>query len=263
MTKTELLDKYGRDEESRLLLGRVLDKLDGARNRSVPGTTGFLSAAQQSLVTGVLAAVGHPPHVFCGGYEGAERAICVFLPDWMGEEDVSPEDYLAALRCKMPRDAELSHRDYLGSLMGLGLVREKIGDILVTETGCDLVVLREVSPILRAQLDTVGRYRCGLEPLELTELVPQTTEVKLVRDTFHSLRCDAVAAAGFGLPRVKAASLISGGKLEVNHAPCDKPDRILAEGDTLTCRGLGKCVLARVTGQSKKGRIMVEMERYI
>ncbi|MEG0598220.1 MAG: YlmH/Sll1252 family protein [Oscillospiraceae bacterium] len=263
MTKTELLNKLARDDESRLLLARALDKLDTARNRSVPCTTAFLSPAERVTVESLLNASGHPAAVFCGGYEGAERTICAFLPDWMGEEDFVPEEQLCALRCKFTPEADLSHRDFLGSVMGLGITREKIGDILVGDGVCDIVVLRDILPIILAQLDSAGRYKLQCAPLELDGLAPKTSEVKLVRDTFHSLRLDAVAAAGFGLPRTKAASLISGGKMAVNHKDCDKPDRILAEGDTLTCRGLGKCVLARVTGTSKKGRIMVEMERYI
>ena len=87
MNKTQLLNRLARDEEERMLLARVLDKLEQARSRSIPAHTGFLSPAQQAAVRDLLDACGHPEHLFFGGYEGAERAVCAFLPDWQSETD--------------------------------------------------------------------------------------------------------------------------------------------------------------------------------
>ena len=78
-----------------------------------------------------------------------------------------------------------------------------------------------------------------------------------------SLRLDAVAASGFSLSRGRAAELISSGKFQLNHRECLKPDRPVAEGDVISCRGLGKCVVKEGGGPSKKGRIMIGLERYI
>ena len=82
MTKKELLDRCARSGEDRVLLARALDKLELARNRGVPAHTPFLSPGEQALVSDLLAATGRPRHLFWGGYEGAERAVCLFLPDW-------------------------------------------------------------------------------------------------------------------------------------------------------------------------------------
>ena len=78
-----------------------------------------------------------------------------------------------------------------------------------------------------------------------------------------SLRLDAVAASGFSLSRGKAADLIASGRFQLNHRECVKPDRTVAQGDVLTCRGLGKCVVKEVGGPSKKGRTMLVLERYV
>ena len=102
-----------------------------------------------------------------------------------------------------------------------------------------------------------------LREIALTDLSPAPAEVKHIRDTVAAPRLDAVFSTGFSLPRGKAADLIRAGRVSVNHRECLKPDRLLEEGDVLTCRGLGKCVLASVLGQSRKGRIMIEMERYL
>ena len=265
MTKTQLLDRCARDGEERVLLARALDKLELAQDRGVPAHTGFLSPAQQACVEDMLRAWGSCRYVMYGGFEGAERKICAFLPDWQEEEDwlAQAGQVLGALRCPFPREAELSHRDILGSLMGLGITREKLGDILISEGKCQVLALREALPILLTQWESAGRWRLRPAEVPLDRLEVTPPEVKVIRDTVAALRLDAVAACGFSTSRAKAAELISAGRMSVNHRECLKGDRPVAEGDVLTCRGLGKCVVKEVLGQSRKGRIMLMLERYL
>ena len=266
MTKKELLDRCAKSGEERMLLGRVLDKLELAQDRGVPAHTPFLSQGEQASVTDLLNAWGRPRHLFWGGYEGAERAVCLFLPDWQEEDDAlaDPEGPLAALEGTFPAEASLSHRDILGSLMGLGLTREKLGDILFPAPGrCQVVALREAVPILLSQWESAGRWKVSLDEIPLVELAPAPAQVKTVRDTVATPRLDAVLAAGFSLSRSKAAAYISSGKVSLNHRECLKGDKLVEEGDVLTCRGLGKCVVKEVPGQSRKGRTMLVLERYL
>ena len=88
-------------------------------------------------------------------------------------------------------------------------------------------------------------------------------ELRTVKDTVAALRLDSVLASGFSLSRSKAAELIAAGRVAVNHRECVKADKAVAQGDVLTCRGLGKCVLRLAGGLSKKGRILIEIDRYI
>lgn len=241
-------------------MSRVLDKLREAE-RGVPAHTSFLSPAEQESVKRLLKLCGHPRHVFLGGYAEAERRVCVFLPDWQEEDGIEPP--FAALRCRWQSGEKLSHRDFLGGLMGQGIEREKLGDLLVNEDFCDLLVMEELRAYLRQNFDSAGRSRLRVEEIDLSELCPPQKQVKEIRDTVSSLRLDAVLSTGFSVSRGKAAELISAGRVEVNHTLCQKSDRSVAEGDVFTCRGLGKCVLTQVGGQSKKGRTMIVMERFI
>ena len=265
MTKTELLNKCARSGEERMLLARTLDKLELAENRSVPAHTPFLSPAEQACVTDLLNAWGHPRHFFFGGFEGAERRLCVFLPDWQEREDFlsDPELPVTALRAALPKDAAPSHRDVLGSLMGLGITREKLGDILFGDGFCDVLCLADALPILRSQWESVGRRKIKLQEIPLSALEVMPPEVRTIRDTVATLRLDAVLASGFSTSRGKAADLISAGRVMVNHRDCTKTDKSVTEGDVLTCRGLGKCVVREILGQSRKGRVMLVLERYI
>ena len=266
MTKKELLDRCARDGEERVLLARALDKLELAQNRGVPAHTPILSPGEQAALADLLAAWGHPRHLFWGGYPDAERRVCAFLPDWQEEDGLlsDPEGPLAALEAKFPAGAALGHRDILGALMGLGITREKVGDILLPGPGvCQVVVLRDALPILLSQWEGAGRWKVRLEAIPLDRLTPKPAQVKTIRDTVATPRLDAVLAAGFSLSRSKAAGYISAGKVAVNHRECLKSDKLVEEGDVLTCRGLGKCVVKEVPGQSKKGRTMLVLERYI
>ena len=265
MTKTELLSKCARDGEERILLARALDQMDLAQQRGAPTNTGFLSPGEQSAVTSLLASCGHPRHLFFGGFDGAERAICVFLPDWQEPEDflADPEGPLTALEGLFATDAVLSHRDLLGSLIGIGITREKIGDIIVDENRAQVVVIRSALPILLSQWESAGRWKVRLKEIPLDELAPKAPELKIIRDSVATLRLDCIVGAGFSLARTKASDLVSGGRVSINHRECAKSDKPVAQGDVISCRGLGKCVVAQVVGQSKKGRTMVELHRYI
>jgi RNA-binding protein YlmH len=265
VNKTELLDRFARDGEQRLLLSRVLDRQRQAESRGVPAHTGFLSPAEQAVSADLLMAAAPGQGVLFGGYEGAERKLWAFLPDWLDEEvwRESEDCPVAALSVSAPPMASLTHRDYLGSLMGLGLTREKIGDILLLDRGAQVLVLRETLPILLAQWEKAGRYPVALTPIPLDRLTPAPGEVKRVRATAASLRLDAVLAAGFSLPRSRAAELIRAGRVMVDHRPAEKPDRTVDAGAVLTCRGLGKCVLTDAGGSSRRGRIVLEFDRYI
>ena len=117
--------------------------------------------------------------------------------------------------------------------------------------------------ILLSQWEGAGRWKVRLEAIPLDRLTPKPAQVKTIRDTVATPRLDAVLAAGFSLSRSKAAGYISAGKVAVNHRECLKSDKLVEEGDVLTCRGLGKCVVKEVPGQSKKGRTMLVLERYI
>ena len=265
MNKTELLGKLSADPEERLLLARALDKLELCRTRNIPAHTQFLSLTEQAAAERLIAASGHPAHFFWGGFGDAERKLCVFLPDWMSPEDwrLDADCPLSAVRIACPPGCGLTHRDYLGSILGLGITREKVGDLLVGEEGCQAVLLRELEHVLLSQLDQVGRQRVRVSPMAPADLTPPVRQVKQIRDTVATLRLDAVAASGFSLARSKAAALISSGRFQLNYRECFKPDRAVAQGDVISCRGLGKCVVQEVGGTSRKGRILLVLERYV
>lgn len=265
MDKGQLLDRLGAAGEDRLVLAKILDRAEQAQNRNIPAATDFLSPAQRAQAADLLRLAGFPEtgYAALGGYEGAERRLLLFLPDWLEMEDAESQSPIRCLRASFREEYHLTHRDFLGSLMGMGIVREKVGDILVGPDSADLIVLDTVADFLLGSWDSAGRAKLTVSAIEPENLHIPQVQCREVRDTVSSLRLDAVAASGLRMARGKAAALIESGRVQVNWRECVKPDKLLSAGDTVSVRGFGKFVLSEVGGVTKKGRTSIVLKVYI
>ena len=265
MDKTKLLDRLGAAWEDRLLLAKVLDRAGQARSRNIPAATDFLSPQQQMLAMDLLRLAGIPETGYArlGGYAGAERNILLFLPDWLDADSAESQSPIRCLRATFREEEKLSHRDFLGSLMGMGIVREKVGDILVGPSAADLMVLDTVAEFLLQSWNSAGRARLTVTAIDPWEVRVPEVRCQEVRDAVSSLRLDAVASTGFRMARGKAAELITSGRVQVNWRECAKPDKLLTAGDTVSARGFGKFELTEVGGVTKKGRTAIVLKRYV
>jgi RNA-binding protein YlmH len=262
MEKRQMIAALAEGEEDKLLLARIYDRIQGGFQKNIPAATPFLSPREQEMARRLLKDV---PICFFGGYEEAERAVCCYIPDYYEPEFwlTGEESPVCAVRATFYAGDHLTHRDFLGALMGSGIKRETVGDILVSEGQCDFLVTREICPYVLEQFDSAGRTRLHLSPLPLEELLPPQVETKELRETVATLRLDSIVAAGFGLSRAKAASAVESGRTAVNNLPCEKPDRMVEPGDKISVRGLGKMELTAVSGTTKKGRTGVIIRRYV
>lgn len=265
MDKSRLLDRVGALGDERLVLAKLLDRAEQTESRNIPAATDFLSPQQQASALELLrlAGISESRYVCFGGYEGAERKLILFLPDWMEAEDAPEQSPIRCLRAAFREEETLSHRDFLGSLMGMGIVREKVGDILVSRGSADIVVLDSVAEFLRQSWDAAGRVKLNLTEVPPAHLHIPEVKCQEVRDTVSSLRLDALVSAGFHMARGKAAELIAAGRVQVNWRECLKADKILGAGDTVSARGFGKFELTEVGGVTRKGRTAVVLKRYV
>lgn len=264
MDRAPLIARTAQEPEDRLLLARVLDKYEQSLRKNIPAATPFLSPREQALAQALLSAAGvRDGFLLDGGYEGAERKILLFLPDW-ADPDAPPEGELAYLRASFHgADSTLTHRDILGSLMGLGVERDRVGDILVCAHSADIVAAPSLRDFFLREWREAGRVKLTVEEINREALSPPPVQVKVLRDTVSSLRLDAVAASAFSLSRGRAAELIAAGRVNLDHMCCLKPDKPVGQGAVLTVRGLGKARLAQVGGTTKKGRIAITVERFV
>lgn len=228
--------------------------------------TNFLSLAESSLARSLCKEQGASA-VFYGGYADAERKILFILPDYMEADESFPseeENPCCLLVCRAPVGAKaLTHRDYLGSLLSLGIEREVIGDILVRENGADIIILKSISDYLLANYMKAGHIPLKCEIQAISALVPPEQKTVTVRESIASVRLDNIISAVFNLSRAEASAEIARGMVFVNDAEATKPDARLNEGDKIVVRGHGKAYFKEIGGTTRKGRLSVLFEKYI
>ena len=250
------------EKEEQILLARVLDQGALCETRNFPTHTPFLSPRMQQLTKSLL--LGYRGRfLWFGGYPDAERQMLVFLPDYIEEINWTAEDSpIRALETPIPKETPLSHRDFLGALLGAGIARDKLGDIVINGDRCALLLQRELVPYVQEQVKQAGRARLHWSPIPLSELHPPLPNTEEIEGTVSSLRLDAVCALGFSMSRTKAAGLIAAGTVHHNHALCQKPEQAVASGDVISARGFGKFRVDSIGGVSRKGRTFLTLKRY-
>lgn len=256
------IEKIAQTPEDRILLAKLWDKIQAGMSRNIPAHSCFLTPRELEMAR-YLFGTGEGLFVF-GGYADAERQMLIYLPEYMDDSffmtDAAP---IYCLHAKFYEGDNPTHRDFLGALMGAGIARESIGDICVGKGYCDFFVIEEIAPYLLEHFNNAGRTKFHLSAIPLTDAHIPEAEVEIIKDTVASLRLDSVMSAGFRIGRSKAADAIIAGKAAINGLPCEKPDKLVTEGCKISLRGSGKIRLDKINGQTKKGRISVEIHRYL
>ena len=197
-----------------------------------------------------------------GGKEDCERKVAFFLPYYLEETDFDIGEIIKAVRIRSYFGKPV-HRDYLGAVLGLGIERDRIGDLLVFDDTAYLFCLSPVVSVLLQELEKVGRVSVKSERVALSDVPIPERKVKKITFTVKSLRLDAVTGDMFGVSRTLAAELIREGAVTLNYSICEKVDATVKEGDTLSVRGKGKGRISQIGGRSRKDRLFVEAELYL
>lgn len=256
------IEKIAQSTEDRVLLAKLWDKIHAGIRRCIMANTCFLSPREQELARYLFGV--EPGLSFFGGYDDAERKMLVYLPEYLDNESLYEEDSpMVCLRATFFEEDTLSHRDFLGALMGAGIARETVGDICVGKGYCDFFVTAEIAPYVEQNFFSAGRTKLHLTRIPLRDAHIPKPEVKEIKDTVASLRLDSVISSGFRIGRSLAAQYINAGKAAIDGLPCEKPDKTVSEGMKISVRGLGKIKLASINGKTKKDRISVIIHRYV
>ena len=256
------IEKIAKAPEDRMLLAKIWDKISTGMRKNILSYSCFLSPRELEMTRYLF---GNPEGLHaCGGYPDAERKMLVYLPDYLDADFLTDEDApIICLRADFYEGDNPSHRDFLGALMGVGIARETVGDICVGNGYCIFYVTPEIAPYVLQNFTSAGRTKLRLNQIPLAEADIPLPETKEIRDTVASVRLDSILSSGFRIGRSAAAQYITSGRVSIDGLPCEKPDRIVAEGAKLSVRGLGKIKLAAINGETKKGRISVTIHRYI
>ena len=248
--------------EEREAAARIIDQAEQAIKTWEIVCTDFLSPPELVAVQQMFGRLTDLVYLPWGGYPQAERQRVAIARSELPIE--SSQVAIAALEISgnFLFDAA-THRDFLGALLGTGIVREKVGDIIVLgERGAQAIVIPELVEFLEMSLTQVRSVPVKTRRLDLSELKIREPKKKEMTTTEASMRLDAVASAGFGMSRSKMVDLIGAGDVRVNWKDVTQSSHPLKSGDLVAIRGKGRLEVGEVA-ITKKDRYRVQLTRYI
>lgn len=255
------IDKIAENAEDRMLLAKLWDKIQAGIRKNIPAHTGFLSPRELQLAQYLFG--DEPGLCRFGGFQDAERKMYLYLPDYLDESFLMDESSpVVCLRASFFKGETPTHRDFLGALMGCGITRESVGDILVGENSCDFFVTEEIAPYILQNFENAGRVSLKVSKIPLQNIAQPEQKFTEIKDTVASVRLDSILSAGFRISRGTAGDYIAAGKAAIDGLPCEKADKAVSEGAKISVRGLGKIKLSVIGHATKKGRISVTIHRY-
>ena len=243
--------------DSDLLLARATDTADIAYKTSRPKYLGFL-APEQAVAVEKLIRNRNVRYGFFGGYEGASRVMLGCFPDWVDEEEYP----VAAITFKYRKIDKLSHRDFLGSLMGLGLTRESVGDILVDDGRAVVFLSEDIADFVMKQTVKIGKVGVTAV-LGVEGDLPGGSKMAEFSETVASLRLDCVVAALGNMSRGTAVEKIETGLISINSFVVEKITHLVSEGDVINIRGKGKFVIGSLEDKTRKNRVVLKYKKYV
>ena len=269
MNKQEILVKCTNDED-RLLISKLLDKIEFASKRNTIEYTDFLDMRQRQLVEKILYDVKYTNYVAFGGYKTSERTSIIIYPSKLEEVFIDNKfDYntvFSVLRIKLPNELKgmYSHRNYLGGIIKIGIKRDKVGDIITSKDGADIIILKEAEKYILNGLKELTRFnKAEFEILKLEELNIEEPKTEILNIIIPSMRIDSIVPEVIRTSRAKASEIIKEERVFINHELVIKGAKEVKTNDVITVRGKGRFKIGNILNNTKKGNLVLEVEKYI
>nr|WP_300005761.1 YlmH/Sll1252 family protein [Tissierella sp.] len=245
--------KHIKDNEKKIEIRKIIDKIEIVLNKHIIQTTDFLDPFEVELAVSVLNRFEEIEYSLEGGYQDAERKIIIIYPFYIFKEDIE----IPVSSLKITGDLkEIEHKDYLGSILSLGLKRSKIGDILVYEDEGVLIVKQEISDFVLYNLEKIRNKNIEIFIHNQAEIEPPLEEYKEINKFLVSLRIDSIISAAYNLSRKESILIIDSGKVKINFETIDRASKEVKEGDLISVKGFGRFILHKIKGTSKSGRFI-------
>ncbi len=247
-------------DQDKLLIDRISDRIKKCDRYASASFSSFLDEAEQAVVEDNVSSFGYNT-VFFGGYSDAMRRVFGVFPEW--EEPDFEQFPITCIKISYGFGDSLSHRDYLGSILGLGLERAKVGDIIVLDDGAYVFVSSDIAEYIVANLDKVGRRGVKVKILSAYDIQIPEPRFETINCIAASTRLDAVVSSMLSLSRKDGVALITDGRVMVNHRLRYDGQKGVKEGDLLSVRGFGRYVLSGIGNNTRSGRIHIKVQKYV
>lgn len=219
----------------------------------------FFDPAAQDKIADVLKEYEQVDFAFYGGTELAERKmLCVFPKG----EGVDEKEYAIDV-IEFEKKDDMTHRDILGALMGIGISREKTGDILFGPAKAYIYLKENISDYVLTNLTQVASHEIDPVIADKKTIVVAEAQSKEFHIIVASMRADGIISAAFRLSRAISLQYIKADRVKLNHQPLLKQAKELKEGDLISIRGKGRIEIVQQTGKTKKGNIKLTVKRYV
>lgn len=252
--------------EERLLYAKIDDMINKAASGRLASSS-FLTPSEVSLAEKYLTYGKFSCNwAFYGGYEDAERKMLAVLPDYLESEYLDTDELFRAVLIKASGHIELDHRAYLGALMNLSIKREALGDIILVPEGAVVFCTLPVASMLNTSpspLERVGRDKVAVSYAHRSLYEDFTREYETLSVIMASLRLDCAVASLSNCSRSLAQEKVTRGLVQKNYREELSVSAEIAQGDTLSIRGTGKFIISSVCGETRSGRLKVEVRRYV
>ncbi|OOB77603.1 MAG: hypothetical protein BEN19_01750 [Epulopiscium sp. Nuni2H_MBin003] len=249
------------DEKEKLFLKTILEYDDKAYNQHRQISTNFYETDWiESVLKKYVKGKFNSNYEIIGGYKEATRSVVSFFPY---PQIYQPPIATLKVEVKTGIGKPLTHRDYLGSILGLGIERSKIGDIIINQFIAYIFCEPEISDYIRWNLTHVGRYsKIEVSLVKLSEVIVPPPNFKEITGTVSSLRLDSILSLGFGISRSECSKLINQDRAKSKGVIINKSYNLEVE-ETISLKGYGKIKLVEVIGVSRKNRLYVKVHKYM
>ncbi len=266
MFKNSRKDVPEGENARKLLEAKIEDKHQFAVSKNKITNTDFLNLSEKIVAEQFLRERKIKNYLFLGGNGTySERVILLFYPEKFSLEMVEKNyaNILCGIRITLPKDLHYEHRNYLSGILKLGIKREKIGDILVRETGADVIVFKEVSDFLSTNLPSLTRFqKARFDCISMEEIETKEPEFEERTIIVSSMRLDNFVAELARTSRSKAMELINEQRVFVNHQLETKFSKKINLGDIMNIRGKGKFIIEEIDHKTKSEKYVIKIKKY-
>lgn len=241
--------------EEREFIDQVIEWKRVVEDTYVAKLTDFLDPRGQQIVNLIIGETNDMRCQFFGGSENAERKRALIVPEYYISNNDSEDYQISIFEIDYPKKfVTIEHREVLGSLMALGLKREKFGDILIENDIIQFVVAKEIESYIQMQFSSIGRAKIAIKNIPIMDVINIQNQWNEDITTVSSMRLDTVISGLYNISRQKSQALIEQGYVKVNFSTIEKTSFECGEYDMISVRGFGRTKIISIEGKTKKDK---------
>lgn len=251
------LTNHIKDIELKNKMFRVIDKANSCIKNYDVKQTEFLNPYEIKNAISILNSESDIKYTIYGGYDDSERSVIFIYPYYMEYSDI--EDTLKFIQIEGNfKFKSISHKDYLGAILNLGIKREKIGDIIIHENFCQVIVSSDICDFIIMNLTKVSRNNVSIKEISKEDIIKNEQNYKDVAFTVSSDRLDCIISGLYNISRQDSAKYINGERVSVNYEKITSASKVIGDNTLISVRGKGRAIVVKVGDITKKGRIKIQ-----